>query len=168
VSPGKGMVLIKDKDPAGASAKDKLIWKFLQGPAQEQADFGDPVSGETSYSLCIYDNAGLVSTLQVPAGGTCGGKNCWKAIRTKGYKYKDNALTNDGVKSALLKGGADGKSKIILKAQNGNLPLPALPLDDSTTVTLQLHRDDSSSCWETVFAGPAKKNTETLFKAKTP
>jgi hypothetical protein len=165
LSSGKGIVLIKDKDPAGPSAKDKLIWKFIKGPAQVQADFGDPVGGGTGYSLCIYDSTGLLSTLQVPAGGTCDGKDCWKAISTKGYKYKDNTLTNDGVQKILLKGG---DSKIIFKGKDGNLPLPALPLDDSTSVTVQFHRADSSSCWETVFTGPAKKNTATLFKGKTP
>jgi hypothetical protein len=168
LSSGKSLVKIKDKSPAGASAKDKLIWKWVKGPALTQASFGDPVSGGTSYTLCVYDTTGLVSQLQVPDAGTCAGKPCWKAISTKGWKYKDKTLGNDGVLKVILKANSAGKSKIVVKGKDGNLPVPSLPLDDSVSVTVQLLRSDSATCFEAVYPGPGIKNVSDQFKDKTP
>lgn len=167
-SAGKGIMIIKDKEPAGSSRKDKLVWKWVRGPALTQADFGDPISGATGYVLCIYDSSGLQATLHIPAeDGSCGSKPCWKALSTKGFKYKDKLTLDDGVLLAKMKAGDDGRSKALVKAKDGNLPIPALPLDDTSAVTVQLVRTDTTSpCFETVFNGPAKKNTETKFKAK--
>lgn len=36
VSPGKSILLIKDHDPSGPSALDKLLWKWLKGPLTQQ------------------------------------------------------------------------------------------------------------------------------------
>ncbi len=166
LSPGKGILLVKDKAPSGASAKDKLIWKWLKGPAQTQGDFGDPVSGGSSYAVCVYDNTGLVTGVQVPAAGTCSGSACWKAIGTKGYKYKDKSTSNDGVFQILFKGGSAGGSKLLVKAKDANFPMPSLPLDDSTSVTVQLKRLDGPNCWEGVFPGPGVKNEAAQFKDK--
>jgi hypothetical protein len=159
-TPGKAILLVKDKAPDGASAKDKLNWKWLKGPAVNQSDFGDPVGGGTSYTFCLYDTAGLVTDLTIPGGGTCAGSPCWKAISTKGYRYKDKNKGNDGVLVMILKGNASpGKSKIVLKGKDGNLPIPALPLDDSVSVTAQLHRADGPQCWQAVYPGPGITNT---------
>jgi hypothetical protein len=89
-------------------------------------------------------------------------------ISTKGWKYKDKNKTNDGVLKVLMRGGDAGKSRVILKAQDGNLPIPTLPLDDSTAVTVQLLRNDSSNCWESVLAGPGIKNVSDQFRDKIP
>lgn len=169
-TPGKSKLLIKDKTPAGASANDKVIWKWLKGPLTAQGDFGDPTL-TAAYTLCLYDGAGPTVQMEVdvPAGGICGTAPCWKAIGTKGYKYKDPALTNDGSSKLILKGGAAGKAKIIFKGKGSNLPLPGLPLDGLNPVRVQAHNSDNANCWDATFA-PAtiKKNTASLFKAKTP
>jgi hypothetical protein len=169
LAPGKSLLLLKDKSPSGPSAGDKLVWKWLKGPALLQADFGDPVNGSTAFRLCIYDSAGLVSQLNVTAGGTCGSNPCWKALGTKGFKFKDAALASDGLLTIIMKGGAAGKSKAIVKAKDGNLPIPGLALDASTAVTVQLLRNDAASpCWEGVYPGPATVNSTTKYKDKVP
>jgi hypothetical protein len=116
--------------------------------------------------MCVYDSTGKVTELALPGGGTCGGSPCWKAIGTSGYKYKDPAVGSDGVLAVIAKGGAAGKSKIILKAKGSSLPVPTLPLDASSGVVAQLFRDDVAvPCWAAVFPSALKNDTAT-FKAK--
>ena len=171
---GKSILLLKDKSPAGGSAKDKLVWKWLKGPAAGQADFGNP-SSTAAYDLCIYGgpSAALVMEASVPAGGTCGGKPCWKAIGAKGYKYRDKSKANDGIFKILLKGSGAGKSTVLVKGKDANLDMPGVPLDVALDpdfdVTVQLRNSDNANCWESVFRpGSVKKSSGDKFKAKTP
>jgi len=160
---------VKDKSPAGPSGKDKLIWKWLKGPQVLQADFGDPLS-TAAYTLCVYTGAGLTNAIElfVPAGGTCSGADCWKAIGGKGYKYKDPSGATDGVANILLKGGAAGKSKLLVKGKGSALPALGLPFDDMNDVKVQLHNSDNGNCWEAIFPpGSVKKSSDAQYKAKT-
>lgn len=170
LAPGKSLLLLKDKSPVGPSAGDKLIWKWLKGPALTQDDFGNPVTGSTGLRLCLYDSAGQVAQLNATAGGICAGNPCWKALGTAGYKFKDTARTSDGLLTIVVKAGSSaGKSKIVVKAKDGNLPALGLPLDTSTAVTVQLHRSDAATpCWEAVYPGAAVANDPAQFKAKFP
>ena len=155
-----------------------MQWKWLKGPLQTQADFADPNGLDMTdpngprYKLCVYTGSTPTVTveLQVPPGGTCSGKPCWKPISTKGYKYGDKLTSSDGVKKLILKGGAAGKSKILIQAKDANVPLPTLPLDPNGPVIAQLSTDDPNGpCWDETYA-PANviKNTATQFKAKLP
>ena len=78
--------------------------------------------------------------------------------------------TADGVLKFLLKGGADGKAGIQLKAQNNagkalaNLPLGTTgALEGSTLATVQVLTSDAE-CFEAVV-DDVKKATATSFKA---
>jgi len=163
-APGKSILIIKDKGMDGATAKDKLLWKWLKGPVIMQSDFGDPAM-TADYAFCVYDGTGALQVeANVPAGAA------WSAIGTSGYKYFDSTLAADGTQKVLLKGSTTaGKSKILLKGKDGNLDLDAttLMLDDSADIVVQLHNSDNSNCWESSFP-PASiiKNEEELFKAK--
>jgi len=163
-SPGKSLLLIKDKNEDGASVGDKLVWKWLKGTAVMQAGFGDPTSS-ADYHFCVYaGTAGLAIDATVPAGAP------WAAISTKGYKYKDPTAAVDGIKQILLKGGDAGKSKILVKGKDAGLGLTAATLPFAgTDVLVQLSNSDNSNCFETDFPiASAKKNTEGQFKAKSP
>ena len=145
----------------GDDAKDKLLWKWLKGDATTQADFGLP-TGTTAYTLCLYagTTAAFLGTTAIPPG------SAWAAVSDKGYKFSDASGTPDGIQKALLKGGAAGKSKILVKGKGTNLPgllSGALPLP----VTAQLVNDANSICYESVFdSADVKKNDGTQFKAK--
>jgi hypothetical protein len=157
--------MIKDKAPAGASIDDKLTWKWLKGPALSQSNLGDPLTAN-GFRMCVYDSGGLVADLKVDGAGLCGGDPCWKAIGDRGYKYKDRNAVSDGVFTLIAKGGDSGKAKLLLKGRGSNLPLPALPLDDSSGVTVQLLRDDvNSPCWQAFFPSSIANETD-AFKAK--
>ena len=172
-TPAKSILKLKDKDANGPGDKDQILWKFVKGPAALQSDFGDPLN-TASIQLCLYDGTGalaLESTV-TPPGGICDTKPCWKAISTKGYKYKDKAAAKDGAFKVVLKGNAtDAKTKILFKGKNGNLgftggnPL----LDASGTISVRLSNTDNANCWGADFAPVTViKNTDSLFKAKTP
>jgi hypothetical protein len=87
---------------------------------------------------------------------------------TAGFKYKDASGTGapGGAQKALLKSGAAGKSKVLVKGKGTALPdtlVPALPLP----VKAQLVNDESSVCYEAVYNAPqVLKNDAKQFKAK--
>lgn len=166
----KGQLLVNEK----AVGKEKVIVKLIKGPALTQADFGDPVLGSTAYDLCVYDDAGqLAAHMQVDrAGLDCAGKDCWKALGTKGLLYKDKDLSSDGVQLIKLLGGDEGKSKILVKAKNnakkGQLDMPvgiSAALAGSTSATVQLHGSAPEGCYSATLVDVIT-NDANLFKAK--
>ena len=152
----KSSVLLKSN--AGDHTKDKLLWKWIKGAQLAQTDLADPTSG-TAYALCVYagpTNA-LVADASLPPGAG------WSAVGDKGYTFKGSSP--DGLSLAILKGGAPGKSKAIVKGQGVALPDPTLPI--AYPVTVQLKKVGSPICLESAFTSTNEvKNDGTQFKAK--
>lgn len=144
---------------SGDDAKDKLLWKWLKGAATTQGDFGLP-TGTTAYTLCLYAGTAALASADIPPGSN------WAPVSDKGYKLSDPSGTPDGIQKALLKGGAAGKAKILVKGKGANLPdFLTSPL--SLPVTAQLVNDANSICYESVFdSADVKKNDGAQFKAK--
>ena len=152
---GKGLLVLKDN---AADAKDFLLWKWLKGAATDTADFGDPIGGST-YELCIYDGGGLMASATAPAGAS------WKATTT-GFKFSDSTGSPNGLQRIVLKAGADGKAKIIVRAKGMNLTMPNLATLTSP-LTVQLKRSGGTVCWGSTFSfPPALKNDAANFKDK--
>lgn len=63
----------------------------------------------------------------------------------------------------MLKAGADGRSKIQVRAQGAALALPALPFGQDPQVTVQL-RSSVGGCWEVAYRAPARCNQAGQFK----
>ena len=82
----KSKLQLSDRSP---SDKDKLAWSWSKGEATNKADFGNPLATD-DYVLCLYEDGALVQSFDVPAGGICGSKSCWKES-SKGFSYKDCA-----------------------------------------------------------------------------
>ncbi len=114
--------------------------------------------------MCVFDQAGarLVPSSRVPAGGGCGTRACWKAVGTKGFKYKDSERTPAGIDGLGLTSGLTGKAKITLTGK-GALRMAALGL--TTPARVQLHADNEQ-CWEAGYSA-ATRNTTDQFKAKS-
>jgi cysteine-rich repeat protein/probable HAF family extracellular repeat protein len=161
---GKSVLLIK----GGASAdKHSLVWTWASGPATSSTDFGNP-RGAGRITACLYDASSgsprLTQALEVPAGGQCGKKPCWKGTK-KGFDYTDASARADGVGKVTLLAGAAGKSKIVLRAKGTAVAIPALPL--AAPVTLQL-RTAADRCFGATFSTPAPAKDPALqFKAKS-
>jgi len=111
-------------------------------------------------------------TIVVPPGGTCINGPCWRETGP-GYVYKDPAKSSDGIKQILLRSGADGKAKIIIRGAGPDIPLPAPAtatrfLQEDAGVIVQLVSNESDICWEARYPAPAAKNTATQFKDRIP
>ncbi len=157
---GKAGITLKDKSP---DKKDAVNWKYVKGAATVVGDFGDPLA-TTDYTFCVYDSSVRPQPIlfaQAPAGGTCGTKPCWKAIKG-GFKYNDKLFTPDGLQQVLLKSGVATKAKVLVKGKGVNLPMPTLPL--TLPVRVQV-KSESGVCWEANY-GTAIKNLPEQFRAK--
>lgn len=152
---GKSSLVIVDK---ADDAKDTIQWKLLRGPITPRADYGDPLAS-TSWSFCLYDTLGtLRASAEIPAGGTCAGKPCWKTSKTS-FTYTDKERSPDGVQQLSLKEGLkDGRSTQSLKGKGIHLDLPALPLAEAAfPLTVQL-QGTGGICFATTLT-TVKTNT---------
>ncbi|HYD50207.1 MAG TPA: hypothetical protein VEB21_17750 [Terriglobales bacterium] len=170
---GKSTLAVKR---AAAPAKSKLSWKWSKGEvAASQASFGDPVAGSSNYVLCVYDQdvdvPSLKLQLDLAGGGACGSKPCWKAVRERGWSFRDKSGSQQGLIKLNFKGGIAGKPSLTVAAKGANLPLPepALPgryFDQDAAVTIQLHDTTLDRCWSSSFdTTDTKKNDGVQFKA---
>ncbi len=64
-----------------------------------------------------------------------------------------------------IKAGADGKASLQLQGKGAGLDIPRLPLEQDSSVTIQLS-NATGACWETVFPAPSKFNYEGRFQDK--
>jgi hypothetical protein len=164
----KALFQVKDSDDDG---RDQIKWKWSKGPAVTQADLGSPDSS-TTYTMCIYDNDGVQPS--IAARVVIAPSTLWLAKDPKGWFYKDNAGTSDGVQRVQVKAGSAGKSAVKFTAKGLAIPMPspaspAAIFAQDPSVTVQLVNDTTPICWESVFgSGQTKKNTTAQFKAKSP
>src|SRR2546428_117155 len=80
--------------------------------AAPATQLGNPLATD-SYALCLYDLSGtrpaLLFRAMAPAGGTCGGRSCWRAHGSGGFSYVDPDRTPDGIARIGLHAGPAGK-----------------------------------------------------------
>lgn len=161
---------------AANAARTHLLWRWKKGPASTQEDFGDPVSGETSFALCLYDQSAGTAHLQlaigIAAGGTCGSLPCWRALGHKGWAFADQTGGSGGITKMQLLGGEAGRSRLQLRAKGPRLSLPApmngAAFDQDPAVIVQLRASGTARCWTSTFdAASTSRNDEGQFKAQT-
>jgi cysteine-rich repeat protein len=156
----KAQLRMKDTAPA----KDYVQWKWGAGDATTRAELGAPIL-DTDYTLCMYDAGALISTTQIPAGGTCSGKPCWKS-NARGFQYKNKLATPDGVLQLKLKSGEAGKAQIQVKLRGANVEMPTLGPSLGGPVVVQMLQSASPTCWQAVFPTPFTKNDGVNFSDK--
>ncbi|HSP99608.1 MAG TPA: hypothetical protein VL049_20485 [Candidatus Dormibacteraeota bacterium] len=119
-------------------------------------------TGTTAFTLCLYagTTSAALGSADIPPGMN------WTAISDKGHKLTDPSGTPDGIQKAILKGGAAGKAKALVKGKGVNLPdilTGVLPLP----VTAQLVNDGTTVCFEGQYdVADVRKNDGEQFKAK--
>lgn len=149
--------------------RSSLSWLWKGGPPVDYAELGDPLGAGTEYALCVYDGSGsadrLATSLEMPAGGECAGRPCWKAKLEKNLLYKDKQLSTDGVQLLLVKAGVEGKGKIKVRAKGPQLPIPSLPFAATPSLEVQL-RNSAGGCWSSTFDTAEARNEEERFQAK--
>jgi len=179
ITAGKAKIKIKNdvKNP-GDNTKDQGQFDWKKGAATSGFDFKDPVNGSASYRWCVYDATGLISGHDVAAGGTCGGKPCWKRSgkpdAPKGFKYGNKNGNASGVTQLKFKAGADTKAQVSIKAKNKkgaavNFAAAALPVVEPVVSQIVIDDSGQTVCFETVFDGTdPKKNKDKQYSAKGP
>jgi 6-phosphogluconolactonase (cycloisomerase 2 family) len=178
--------LIIKIDDDNSSLRDRLRWSWDKGEETLGAALGDPVDGVTNYQLCLYDEPdgapAFVVSLVVPFGRTCGEDPCWDrtgdALDPRKMKYRNRAVTPDGVSKLKIKAGAAGRAKARVDGEG-----PELKLDEGALATLplfppvaaQLFTSDGE-CWNAVFNiddivandGPVSGKQRFKASARTP
>ena len=100
------------------------------------------------------------ASIAIPPGSS------WQTLGTKGFTFKDPSGTPNGAQKVVLKSGAAGKSKVLVKGKGTNLPDTLVPML-TLPVTTQLVNDANGTCFTAVY-NTATTNSSTQFKAKTP
>ena len=88
----------------------------------------------------------------------------------QGLQVQGPTGSNGGITKIIVKSGAAGKSKALVKGKGMNLPdfdsdLPVAALD--LPMVVQLRNKQNGLCWGSSFSTP-KKNLLTQFNAKNP
>ena len=133
------------------STRDSVDFVWKRGEATALLDFGDPVEGDTEYTLCVYDSLGLQFDALVAPGGTCGTRPCWEALGERGLEYLDREASGDGIKRLLLRAGIDGETRISLEGRGAALGVPTLPLADPLVVQIVASEGLATECWDATF-----------------
>lgn len=159
---GKSSLVIVDM---ADDAKDTLQWKLQKGPITPKTDYGDPLA-TTAWAFCVYDAVGTLRvSAEIPAGGTCAGKPCWKASRSS-FTYVAKSGMPDGVRTLQLKEGLKvAKSALALKGKGTALDLPPLPLPTGAFPLVAQLQASSGTCFATTL-GKIVKSTAAKLATK--
>ena len=153
-------------------AGDRFEWTWTKGPATDLSEFGNPVES-TYYDVCLYDESGtarLIFESGVRAGEICPPYNrtCWQPVRDVGFQYSvpsgDGFL---GTTRVLLKAGAAGTTKAIMKARGFQLAYNHLPPPLSAPLRMQFV-GSNGLCLEAAYpAASVVRNDAREFKARS-
>jgi cysteine-rich repeat protein len=159
IVPGGSRLKMKQSD--GDVPESEMDWKWGHGQATSVADFGDPRSGTTNYTACVYEQTGPVAHLD--AGPGCSASSCWKQTG-KGFRLRSST---GPIRRLSLKAGAEGKAAIDVVATNA-LPVPGLPLTPPVTIQLKAWhfalpgQATVDACWAATFSTPAQNDAKKL------
>ncbi|HEY2387887.1 MAG TPA: hypothetical protein VGK30_13060 [Candidatus Binatia bacterium] len=145
-----------------AHRHDRLTWEWTSANGWASG-FGGPIQS-SSYTMCVYDGAGLVTSATAPAGQSCaGGRPCWQQ-RAHGFRYRDESHQT-GVARLLATGGDDGQNaRILVEGRGTVLRLPDLHL--VSPVVAQLSRT-GGVCWQATYTAPFVTQTSHAFRARS-
>jgi hypothetical protein len=168
VASGKGVLLVSEKRTG--KGKFQLSLSKLR-TAVTASEFGNPVTGRTSYKVCIYDGANQLKGVYTVAraGGLCGRLSCWSTMSDRGYEYTDKSTAADGILKIKLSGGRLGKGNVQIIGKNTASTLPrgiAASLQSESGATVQVLTSDAS-CFGTALTR-VKKANGLMFSAVGP
>lgn len=136
-----GRMILKD---ASGSSNDALSIDLTAPAWLESGRLGDP-RVDTSYDLCVYDPTGLVARMSAPAGGSCGGKPCWRKA-ANGFRYRSRQRGDLAELAFRLR--ESGDVSLRARAKGSGLTLARLP--EPSLVTAELRGSDGL-CTGTYF-----------------
>ena len=146
------------------SKSQSLVWTSRRGSPTSLQELGDPRRpGGTRYALCVVDGAGaLLLHADLPAGGSCDGRACWRTQAGKGFDF-ESAGSGTGLRSLLITSTGKAGPRIVARASGRTLLGQALPLAPPLTIQLEA---DTGACWSAKFgAGDVVESSRSRFRA---
>ncbi|HEY8517247.1 MAG TPA: beta-propeller fold lactonase family protein [Candidatus Binatia bacterium] len=163
----KSALVVHDRP---GSDKDSLDWRLQRADVAREA-LGDPRT-DTDLALCVYAAQGdawrQISQIHVPAGGTCGGKPCWRPLggadARRGFVRRDPRAEHGGLRELALRVGTGGRGSVVarLKGDTDGVSVPNLPLA-ADRVVAQL-ATEGGACWQSTFSAPALASDARRFR----
>jgi predicted acyl esterase len=145
---------------ANGKRPPRLDWRWKSSGSADPNGFGDPTA-TTDLRLCVYDATGsVVTSVLLPAAGTCGTRGCWTKTKT-GFRYADPGAATSARQGLLIE-KRKKRTFLEISARGPHLPVPSMPFMDGP-VTVQLV-GEPPVCWSTVFTAP-RRNTARVLKA---
>jgi hypothetical protein len=143
---------------------DRLVWRWAGRTPGRRVAFGDPLVS-TGFAFCLYrggsgDAFELALDAEVPPGGRCGRRACWKRVK-KGFDFRDRSGRHGGVGRMRLR-----VTQVAVDGGGARLATPALPFSDGERVVAQLRRNDGGACWGTTFTRPRRQSSQ-VYRART-
>jgi DNA-binding beta-propeller fold protein YncE len=146
----------------GADRRRSFAWQW-QGTGAF-ADFGNPMIPGGVLRVCTWVDGEPAAAAEVPTGGQCAGRDCWKPMGTNGFQRRDRDGATAGIEKIQLR-ERNGIAKLAVKARGQGVQNP-LPITGAATVTIQLDRGDAGPCWESVFVPPALRTEADRYLAR--
>jgi hypothetical protein len=153
----KSKLLIVD----AGGARNKLVWRWKRGASTDQTELADPTTSAT-YVLCLFAGTAASVVADVQVGPDA---QSWSAIGGSGYRYRDAAGAQGGIRKIVLKGSDVDRAKIVLQGKGANLPEIHPPVD--LPITVQLRNTDTDVCWSSTFTA-ADPNGGGKLESKAP
>ena len=152
----------------------ELAYAGDESAAVAPTQLGDPVGGGSAYRVCVWDTPAdgdaprLVYDVELPAGGRCGRRPCWKVRRTKkGQRLRYTDAKAAGVR--LLQVKLDGTCKLSwsFAASGASAPDPAFTdgafLQQQDAVVVEIRNGDGLLV-HSRFGAPAATNDASRFR----
>jgi len=148
----------------GEGRRRKLEWRW-DGPSAGQ-DLGTPLVAGDAIGVCTYVDNVRLTTATIPTGSQCGARPCWAAMGMSGYQLRDRSRQYDGIDKVQL---IDKNGSMRLRVKGGGTSLAAaLPITESSAVTVQVSVGTSAGCWESRFEPPARLHRADRYSATLP
>lgn len=143
--------------------RTRLVWRWTKGEATSRADYGAP-EDDTGYSICLYDDRGLLVRYEIGAGGPCLRRRCWRNLSGANppIQYARRWGNDDGIERMRLKPGEEGQALFFVRGKGENLEIPSLPLVPPVTAQLQ---GGHGQCWTAAFGDFIRTNASDKFIA---
>jgi hypothetical protein len=129
-------------------SRHALTWQWTARGVVSITDVENPTL-DAHYDLCIYDaTPAVVVQTEVPSGGICSGRPCWRA-HGWGFEYRDPSGLTGGITKILLR-VARRRDRLSVQATGASLALPAAPPTMPLVVQLVRTRDYDGTqiaCW---------------------
>jgi hypothetical protein len=154
----RSALVIRRPDPE-TRRSESFVWGWRKNPAVDWNSSSSP----SAYLLCLYDSSGLAGETRVT--GSCDTESCWGVTASPDGRHRNRWATNRGRTRARRE---DKLSKLVIRGRGTNLALPALPLDDSAPVVVQLHSSTGRVCLEATYPGPALRNHSNEYRDRAP